>query len=185
MSVLSYYLRIVASAYARTEHNPHDADVRASYAALTQALEAQYSLLRAFVETAFTPSDPYLLSAPMWADIKRGRLFVYTHSDLPSDHPMYGAANLQFRAVHDAFAHYPERLHHDGLDAEPGYDEFRAFRAHVRLLCGNGPAIRALFTETVAQNATYHYGATPGTFAAQKACVLPQALIVRALTLEV
>ena len=194
MSALSAYLTRVASAYAAARHEPEDATVTRCYRAFTSAIEAQYRALCAFVDVRFVASDPYTLSAPMWADLSRGRLSVYTFAELPSAHPMRAAIpydggeiaiNLAFRAVHDAFAHYPERLHHDGLDAEPGYDEFRAFRAHVRLMAGNADAIRALFTETVAQNATYHYGAHPGTFAAQRACVLPEALILQALTLEI
>jgi len=194
MSALSAYLSHVARAYAVAQHAPTLPDVARAYAAFTRAIEAQYRLLTAFVDVRFVASDPYPLSAPMWEDLSHGRLSVYTFADLPSAHPMRApipydggeiAINLAFRAVHDAFAHYPERLHHDGLDAEPGYDEFRAFRAHVRLLHGNADAIRALFTETVAQNTTYHYGAHPGTFPEQKACVLSESLIMRALTLEV
>lgn len=202
MSVLSYYLTRVAAAYARAEHAPSNAEISGAYKALSVALTEQYRLLTAFVDVSFVDTDPYPLSAPMWEDIERGKLRVYKFADMPYDHPMglparlvtaHGLSirgeditvNLAFRAVHDAFAHYPERLYHDGLDREPGYDEFRAFQAHVRLLCGNGPAIRALFTETVAQNATFHYGANPHAFAAQKAVLLPEALIMEGLALEI
>ena len=180
--MLGDYLTRVAAAYARAEHSPDDAHVQRCYRAFERAIDAQYSLVTAFVRVEFTEDDPYPLSEPMWADIAAGHIKVYTFAELPADHPMQ-AFNLQFRAVHDVLAHYPERLHHDGLDAEPGHDEFRAFRAHARLLCGNGEAIRALFTETVAQNATYHYGSVRHVFAAQKATLLPEALIMEGLTL--
>lgn len=184
MSPLARYLSRVAASYARAHHEPDNPAVRACYAQFARAIVAQFRLVQAFVTVTPVDVDPYPLSPAMWEDISRGRLSVYTYAELPAEHPMM-SVNIPFRAVHDVLAHYPQRLRHDGLDAEPGRDEFRAFRAHVRLMHGNADAIRALFTETVAQNATYHYGATPGTFAEQRATVLPHALICEALTLEV
>ncbi len=199
MSQLSKYLRRVAREYAVSSHAPRNTHVLKCYRALSAALTAQYALLTAYVDVEFTDRDPYPDSEPMWKDLDNNCLRVYTFADLPVDHPMSASVrenpwsserveylisvNLKFRAVHDAFAHYPERLRHDGRDSEPGRDEFRAFRAHVRLLHGNIPAISALFTETVAQNASYHYGVTPGQFPEQKACILPAALIHEALSL--
>lgn len=192
--MISDYLSSVARAYESAIHTPKDIAVIECYASLSQALTAQFDLLTAFVSVRFVDVDPYPLSAPMWADIAAGKLDVYTFATLPNNHPMrqtvktrIGALplNYVFRAVHDGFAHYPERLHHDGLDREPGYDELRAFRAHARLFAGNTLALRALFTETVAQVATFHYGPTPGEYAEQKAAILPWALTSQALTLEV
>lgn len=190
MTPLSTFLRRVAHTYATAQHTPRDPYTAECYCAFAQVLSAQYALLTAYVNVEFTDIDPYPTSEPMWHALGWGHLQVYTYADLPPDHLMNrqnsrGHVNLMFRAVHDAFAHYPERLRHDGLDREPGYDEFHAFRAHVRLMHGNLPAISALFTETVAQNASYHYGLTPGTFPPQKAVILPQALILEAFSLEV
>lgn len=179
-------LRLIASVYDRARHEPARLDVVRCYAALRVELWQQYRQLLCAVDVEFTTVDPYRTSAAMHADIDRGRLKVYTGADLPVDHPMTArmpngeTLNSVFRAVHDAVAHYPTRL---GFGPR---GESLAFRAHAYLL---GPdAIRAVATETLAQNAWFNYGpysALPVSgrpFAPQKATLLPDDLINAALS---
>ena len=172
---LEHYLRYVASEYERAEHRPNDAYTRFCYYTLKRDLWAQFDVLKVFARVTFTATDPYGGSREMFESLGRGSLSVYNVADIPSDHPFAERApngetfNTIFRAVHDGLAHYPERNSFGKLG------EFKAFRAHCRLL--GRDAQRALFTETVGQNAWYHFGplAEHGRryFAEQKATILP------------
>jgi hypothetical protein len=181
---LDSYLQRVAAVYDAAKHRPNSTVTRLHYRTLKAELLAQYQLLTAFVDVSFTGVDPYGGSAEMFESVRRGSLAVYTQSDMPADHPFAEMSptvgqiyNCVFRAVHDGLAHYPER---NGFGR---IGEFRAFRAHARLL--SWLSVQALFTETVAQNAWYHFGGNGREFAPQRAVILPAELIREALTLEV
>ena len=123
MTPLARYLSRVARAYALTTHEPTHADVARCYAQFSRAIVAQFRLVQAFVSVEPVDVDPYPASDAMWQDISRfRRRKVYTYAEFPAGHPMR-SVNIPFRAVHDMLAHYPQRLRHDGLDAEPGRDE--------------------------------------------------------------
>jgi hypothetical protein len=184
---LDALLQDVAQAYEALEHSPQQVQTALAYRQLTGQLYAQFEVLRAFVAVNFSDRDPYLSSAHMFANIEKRRWFsVYTVAEMPEDHPFAAVSpyegqvvNSIFRAVHDGIAHYPGR-HSFGK-----VGEFRAFQAHCRLLT---PVARmALATETLGQNAWYHYGRkeTPEMYAPQKAALLPPEMIRRALELEV
>lgn len=183
-SELDDYLRTVARVYDAARHEPELWWVHTYYAHLKCELLSQFDLLSAFVSVSFTDVDPYGGSAEMFESVRRGSLAVYTGANMPSDHPFTELAparigqnyNTVFRAVHDGLAHYPERNSFGKLG------EFKAFRAHARLL--SWEAIQALFTETVAQNSWYHFGPNPKSFAPQRATILPETLIRQALNLE-
>jgi hypothetical protein len=186
--MLSAFLLRVAAEYDTLSHTPEDTRVRASYDALCDALAGQFSRLASEVQIRFTAVDPYPTSAAMFDDIHAGRLSVYTVADLPHRHPMLRVHpataqtyNVIFRAVHDGLAHYPGR-HTFGYRGE-----FAAFKAHCRLMAGNVPAMHALATETLGQNAWYNFGPKPGKaygkiFAPQKAALLPWSIVRQALT---
>lgn len=204
---LPAFLSRVAAEYDTLNHVPQSPAVRVAYDALCEALDSQFTTLCGLVSVRFTSVDPYPTSAAMFADIDRGQLQVFTGSDLPATHPLSRVAgiyregyhagdscnarcnhsataityNLIFRAVHDGLAHYPERNTF-------GYrGEFAAFKAHARMLAGNVPAIHALATETLGQNAWYNFsrrnlGNFRKVFAPQYAALLPWATVRQALT---
>ena len=175
---LQVYLQDVARAYDSAQHEPCNPLVARCYRALMWELWQQFTVLRAFTRVTFTNVDPYGNSREMHESIDHGSLSVYRTADLPVDHPFSALApngetyNSVFRAVHDGFAHYPERLGFGMVG------EFRAYLAHTRLLTFD--ASRALFTETCGQNAWYHCGPRPKTYAPQIATLLPTSLIARA-----
>lgn len=180
-------LRRVAAEQHTLIHTPDELAARKAYAALTDALSAQYDILSQFVNVEFTDRDPYPTSAQMFGDIAyRHRLKVYTVAELPAHHP-FGAIHVStgqtfnsiFRAVHDGLAHYPNRFTFGPVG------EFQAFQAHARLLQGNTGAIHALATETLGQNAWFNFGPrsheNPKPYAPQVTGLLPWLLIVEAL----
>lgn len=186
-SDLAAFLTRVASAYDALTHTPEAVDVRGAYRALCSALDAQYTILSAYMRIDYVDTDPYWGSHEMFSDLQNhGHLSVYRFVKLPAEHafraisPVHGLSyNLIFRAVHDGLAHYPDRLPFSFGG------EFWAFRAHANLMASNGPAIRALATETLGQNAWYNFGPLshlkPRPFADQKTALLPESLITRAL----
>ena len=180
---LPNFLHAVAGAYGRLQHEPDSPAVIRAYASLTGELWQQYqALLASGLSITFTPADPYPDSRALFAAMDARTLQVYTCAELPARHPFaYSAPNGHtfnsiFRAVHDAIAHYPAR---NGFSMR---GEFAAFHAHARTL--TPASVNALATETLGQNATYHYGPNARTFAPQRAAILPYALIRCALSLE-
>lgn len=173
-------LRAIAATYTDLPHEPSRPEVVRAYLALATDLQAQWSRLRVSnLRVEFSDTDPYPCSADMFEDMRAGTLCVFTGSDLPSNHPMASIyidgrpMNLIFRAIHDA--------EHFALSAPFGpRGELATWRAHVRQ-CSTWDSVRAISTETLAQNACYNFGPAPGTFADQKATIIPDALIVRAL----
>lgn len=186
-SDLAVFLTRVAGAYGVLTHTPEATDVQDAYRALCSALDAQYTVLSAYVRIDYVDRDPYSDSHGMFLDIENyEHLSVYRFAEFPVGHafavisPVHGLSyNLIFRAVHDGLAHYPDRLPFSFGG------EFWAFRAHADLMTGNGLAIRALATETLGQNAWYNFGPSshlkPRPFVEQKAALLPESLITRAL----
>jgi hypothetical protein len=188
---LPAFLSRVAAEYDTLSHTPENPAVRAPYDALCDALAVQYAQLSALVQIRFTAVDPYPSSVAMFDDLAHGRLSVYTVADLPSDHPFTRrnvngqTYNSIFRAVHDGLAHFP------GLHPFSYRGEFAAFKAHARMLAGNVPAIHALATETLGQNAWYNFSkrntafvrfGSPKVFAPQYAALLPWGTVREALT---
>lgn len=177
------YLQRVARDYDAAEHSPSHLSTLAHYATLKRELWNQYRVLEAFTRVTFTTTDPYGSSREMFESLDRGSLSVYSVADLPNGHPFSEVApngqlfNTIFRAVHDGFAHYPER------NSFGMVGEYRAFLAHCRLLSYISQL--ALFTETVGQNAWYHFGPraheTPKPFAEQKAVILSPELFAASL----
>lgn len=188
---LDAFLQTVADAYDAMHHEPHQFTVAQCYASLKLELLAQFELLSTFIDVRFTEDNPYSTSAAMFSSIERDRiLHVYTYADIPPSHPFaeYCAShdvtfNSIFRAVHDGFAHYPERNNFAPVG------EYRAFRAHARLL--SPLATWALATETLGQNAWFNYGpyahlhASQRPYAPQKAGLLLHSLIDETLRLTV
>lgn len=181
---LAPFMLEVAAEYRALQHTPHAHDVHRAYDALKTELWRQYQTIPFAV--SFEDTDPYSSSKHMFERIATtGCLRVYRYADLPHAHPFAEVApngetfNSVFRAVHDALAHYPER------NSFSLVGEFKAYRAHVRLMSdGNMQlAAHALMTETIGQNAQYHFGAVDREFAQQVAALLPRSLFVHSLLL--
>lgn len=175
----------VSAAYDAATHAPETERVEQAYGAFARAIVAQYDVLRAHITIQHVTYDPYQNAEQMFAYVHGWRsLAVYRGSDMPVDHPMRAHSahydlelNDLFRAVHDGFAHFPER---NDFSAE---GEFRAFKAHARLIGeSNWDAIRALFTETMGQHAWLRMHGDQ--YAPQKAVVLADSLIVRAFEVK-
>lgn len=186
MNKLPEFLSRCAEVFGSLRHTPNAEDTRVSYRSLMRALDLQFDILRAFVNVEFSTVDPYGNSALMFADIASAhRLTVYTYADLPADHPLNlihncgQTYNSVFRAVHDGLAHFPERLTFGPIG------EFRAFQAHAKLIGPSSPALRALATETLGQNAWYNFGPrtheSPRPFAPQIAAAFPSGTLDAAL----
>ena len=231
----------IATAYDALPHMPTDTAVVRAYGAFKAQLLQQYRTIPYQVVYTSTDPYPDSATMFRDVEAS-GILRVYTGDELPIDHPMREAIprgyrssalvsyNYVFRAVHDALVHIPNRYGFGPVG------EFRAFQAHAELIAGFpylpgvdtdsiirdsfqagyepwiANAIRALATETLAQNAwfntigqiscdsclgagTYDDGITTcldcngrkivPMFAPQKACLLPDALIVEALEFQI
>lgn len=178
------HLRDVARAYDDLAHAPERPEVLRAYLALAFDLQAQWNTLVCAIDVEFTDADPYRTSQELFDDVRaRGAMRVYTGSDLPVNHPMaciYVAGrplNLIFRAIHDA-------IHCDTRASFGPAGELRAFQEHAARLT-TWDSVRALATETLGQNAWVNFGPRsaerPRIYAEQKATLLPDALIVRAI----
>jgi hypothetical protein len=127
------------------------------------------------IDVIFTSGDMYQCnSRKMFQDIERGVLYVYTYSEIPSDHPFaqkdYGiysqlhapTNNSVFRAVHD-YSHYQNRL---------GFSTLAELKnASLWLDTLPNAAIDAALCETVLQTCYYHVNKR---YAEQKAFVIPE-----------
>ena len=148
--MLEHLLRTVSAAYSTLRHQPEAPHVRLAYSTLRIELWQQFQRLTRDIQVMFTTTDPYATSLAMFDDIYlRRQLRVYSAADLPTGHPLLERApnglpyNLIFRAVHDGLAHYPGR-HSFSMRGE-----FRAFKAHCRMLSLD--AQWAVATETLGQ----------------------------------
>jgi hypothetical protein len=169
--------REISDWYEKTGSNPEDPEVQKSYDAFNRETEAQYNeLVRKgwdFTPTEDAVLDAYPGAAEMRSDATKKRLKVFTGG---TPNPlMTPEQNFKFRAVHDVMAHTSE-----GYDFDPN-GEWNAALKHSQMYTPD--AQRALFTETMGQNANLNYGpngefnrANPGKeiFPEQKAAVLPQ-----------
>ena len=182
------YRERVAREFLAADSQPYDQLVNAAYAAFEAELYAQFKFLcEGGVRFNFTWDDPVdpetglpsfkytkaryeetgVLDVfrtrpgehPLLAPIQPGEVYLY---GTPSGDVYSLNGNDLFRAVHDYLGH----LASGGSFGERG--EKLAYLSHYKLF---GPlARRALFTETVAQNAVYN---VTGAFAPQKVMLFP------------
>lgn len=174
------YRAVVAGEFLRRPSEPDNPLVKAAYAAFEAELYAQFEfLVEKGVRFNFTWDDPVdpETGKPSYCYTKRrfeetGVLDVFRtkfgeHPVLAMDFEYrYGGeyinGNDLFRAVHDFLGH----LASGGSFGERG--EKRAYLSHYQLF---GPlARRALYTETVAQNAVFNH---TKQFAPQKVMLFP------------
>lgn len=149
--------KTAALAYERMTHNPTASTVVASYAALSDAIVAQYAALRAVgITLTFDDADPEYKCADMLADLAQGGILVFADggATLPADHPMRATVetvdgpmvlNDVFRGVHDVVGHGAAELKSFGPKGE-----FSAYEQHRKSLPRS--SWMALWCETRGQN---------------------------------
>ena len=189
----------IADAFEAMEHNPNDAEVKASYNAMINETLAQYQIIKrsGLKITAITEDmeNPYPNgSADMIADVRDNNHLWFFPTDLGfgtdsehySDNPMLAptkevidgiqlVANDVFRIVHDVFGHAKEGFGYGPIGEE------NAWRSHVKMY--SPLAAQAMTTETRGQNSWVNYGpnaesnrANPANtiYAPQKVGILPE-----------
>ena len=181
----------IAKLYEDMKHDPSNPKVREAYEALKRETLAQYEFLieqgmifEPWSEDAGT-EQPYRSSSEMRADVRRGHLWFFTGSEMPSDHPLAEPAGIIvndqeltyndiFRVIHDYFGHAKE-----GTGFGPRGEE-NAWREHTQMY--SEQAQRAMTTETRGQSSWVNFGpfgienqANPKEtiYADQKAGLLP------------
>jgi hypothetical protein len=198
-----------ADAYEALPHAPGDPEVRAAYQALADETSDQFAFLRdragLQMEPWTSPGQPYANSTEMLDDIQTNNRLRYFPTEggfgsgNTSAHPMLSPGrsglpvNDEFRAIHDYFGHGQR-----GFQFGP-VGERNAYLEHSAMF---SPKARpALTTETHGQNSWVNAGphlrradgslprkgepgfvpATARPFADQKAGLLPEEILLRAL----
>lgn len=135
-----------ARMYSEMAHD--DPSAHGAYAALAQEVHAQFEHMRQLgIKVQVVDNDPYADVSEMVADVNTNRTLKVLSSSSTGGHPLFSDdTNDKFRAVHDFFGH-----------AATGRDfgrhgERATYLAHASTM-KNPDAVRALYTETEAQNA--------------------------------
>lgn len=163
------FRRRVAKMYANLPSD--DPAAHRAYEALRSKVRDQYEYMtkKLGIKVTVTPDDPYPNIDAMMADIETGNLKVLATASTPPPHPYFSnAENDMFRAVHDFYGHAAT-----GRDFNR-HGERATFLSHARTFGDDKDAIRALFTETEAQNA---YAIANQQFGEQKVSLLPDEMV--------
>ena len=138
-----------------------------AYRALREETLYQLDQLARVLDIVVVRNDPYADATELLADLREGRLRVWSTAAGNNPHPVLGDDdNDAFRAVHDGFGH--------GC-TERGFDkhgEEAAWVKHSQMY--SSLARQALATETRGQTCMFWYGNRGKFFSAQKAFVLPR-----------
>lgn len=149
-----------------TEASPFVTTVaRFAYGQFAYQVERQYRELVKEIRVSFMIDDPYQSASEMFADVRKGRLMVYS---TPEDqrHPILGChGNDMFRAVHDYHGHFKTGR---GFDR---HGEEAAWVRHSQMF--TGLARRAMTTETRGQSSAFIWVNGGREFPPQKAVLLP------------
>jgi hypothetical protein len=157
----------IAKAYERA-HSLTPA-ARFSYSVMREEIWRQldYLLNIVGIDVTVTPDDPYQHGSQLHAELREGRMRVWSTSAGDNPHPLFSNDdNDAFRAVHDAFGHGAIRL---GFDPD---GEEAAWMKHSQMF---SPEARpAMTTETRGQTCAFVYGNGGKFFSPQKAVLLPR-----------
>lgn len=167
------FRRGIAARYAQLPDN--DPAAHGAYRALAAKVEDQFDYMTKTlgIKVTVTKEDPYPTINEMMDDINRGQLKVLATESTPPGHPFFtDVQNDKFRAVHDFFGHGAT-----GRDFNR-HGERATYLSHARTFGDDKDAIRALFTETEAQNA---YVVTNHEFGEQKVALFPDADVFHGL----
>ncbi len=162
---LAAFIERAAYLQTGTSHKPKS--VESSYSAFRQTNRDLFLDIPDEINISFVAVNPYATSKHLFRDIEQSKqLLIFSGGLLAGNHPLaitdYGicenpTANLIFRAVHDYYGHFLNRI---GFDIE---SELRTAIMQEKLL--PEIALDALLCETVLQSAVYH---VTGQFAEQK-----------------
>ena len=158
--------RRIAAAYLAAPQGSSEA--LPAYRAMREETWRQFDYLtgRLGVAVHVMLEDPYSEAAAMFAELRCGRLRVFSTAAGDNPHPLWSNDdNDAFRAVHDAFGHGATGR---GFDR---HGEEAAWRHHASMY--SPLARQAVATETRGQNCALVYG--PGGFPPQKLVLLPEA----------
>ena len=163
------YGQLVAEAYLAAPKS--SADGLKSFEALKKHIYVNFKrIVGGNVDVVFVDHDPYESAEQMLDDVRKTG--VMKISSLFNQPEYFGPElNLQFRAVHDYYAHM--KASSQAADALTGFTyegEIRAFNNHAALLGKTAKALPAVFTEVVGQASVYFY---TGNFPDQKLVTLP------------
>ena len=152
------YLEAVANAYLKAPM--YEANAIPSWQALITHIEKLYRQLQSRYQVEFTEDNPYQTADQMANEIDQtGIIRVYSGG---TQHPVWTPEqNLQFRAVHDIFAHI-----YGNYDFS-GRGEIASYNRHAAMAPPS--ALPALFTEVVGQASVNE---RKGFFPPQKIAIL-------------
>jgi predicted ABC-type ATPase len=163
-----------ARAYLRAKGGIDPSAVPA-YEALIRDIEDQYNYITKTLglKVQVVDHDPYDDVDAMMRDINDNKTLKVMSTAVTGSHPlMSDAQNDKFRAVHDYFGHAAT-----GRDFSR-HGERAAYLSHASMMRSED-SVRALFTETEAQNAAL---IATGDFQEQKVTLLPDSLVFDGLT---
>jgi hypothetical protein len=145
-----------------------DPSAHPSYRALAGEVKQQFDFMTSKgIKVEFVSYDPYRTAKMMTADVEAGTIKVMKTAVTGSHTFFTDQENDMFRAVHDVFGHAATGR---GFDR---HGERAAYVSHSEMFKSRG-AIRALATETEAQNAVVH---ETGRFPVQKIALMPDSLV--------
>ena len=137
-----------------------------AYKVLREETWRQFEQLSKHIEVEVTSEDPYRHVAELLAELREGRMRVWSTAAGDNPHPVLSNDdNDAFRAVHDGFGHGA---------TERGFDkhgEEAAWVKHSQMY--SQLARQAMTTETRGQTCMFWYGNGGEFFSVQKAVVLP------------
>lgn len=156
----------IAKAYERAQGLSQT--TRFSYRVMRDEVWRQLDFLMGIVgiHVTVTPDDPYDHASQLHAELRQGRMRVWSTAAGDNPHPFFSNDdNDAFRAVHDAFGHGSI-----GLGFDPDGEE-AAWLKHSQMFT---PLARpAMTTETRGQTCAFVYGNGGKFFSEQKAVLLP------------
>lgn len=167
-------IRVPVNLRARTarayeQMDSHDPSAVRAYRTLMAEIDDQYrAMVASGIRVEVVDYDPYPDVAAMIQDVNNNKTIKVLATKLTGEHPVFGVAgNDIFRAVHDFYGH-----------AATGRDfgrhgERATYIAHADTMKSND-SIRALFSETEAQNA---YLIANKEFGPQKIGLLPDDMV--------
>lgn len=157
-----------ARAYMRAK--TYDESALPAYRKLIREIDDQYDFItkKLGIKVEVVSDDPYPNVEAMMDDINNNKTLKVMSTATTGSHPLFSdAQNDKFRAVHDFFGHAAT-----GRDFSR-HGERAAYLSHASMM-RDPDSVRALFTETEAQNAAL---IATGEFQEQKLALLDDSLV--------
>lgn len=163
----NWFQRLVAAQYMLAPDM--DQSAVPAFEELARKFQRQFKFLQSKYQMDKTTDDPYKSMKHMTREINKQKdagvrkPSVKVYDDDPN-HPIFSQEfNTQLRWVHDIISHYY------GQHAFSARGEFAAFNRHAKTLGPETDAVKALFTEVVAQTSCFY---VYGDYVKQKVVIL-------------